>query len=104
MLLGDRVRTSLGGLCTGFNTAGSVGGYTTLSGSTGSPVYLCPSNPGSGTVQACYSGIPGFNVQPPICSNTVSFNFNLPPSTRVVPYVRWAGEKQVLTKCFGSGL
>jgi hypothetical protein len=87
---------TLGTLCFG----GSTGTITTTT--VGSTFILCPTGPGAGTVQVCYNG-PFVDSQiGPICSNTLSFTYTTPANVRVVPYVRWAGEKQVLTKCFGG--
>jgi hypothetical protein len=89
---------TLNGLCFGGL------GPTTATIFTGFNVFLCPTGPGSGTVQACISG-QTIDTQPNICSNTLTFTYILPGQARVVPYVSWAGEKRVLTKCFGgSGL
>jgi len=91
--LGGFTLSPPGGLCT---ASGYPASLTTYLGNT---VYFCPTGPGGGSIQACITG--PINSQPSVCSNTLTFTYILPPSRRVVPYVRWAGEKQVLTKCFG---
>jgi hypothetical protein len=85
---------SLGGLCTGIPG-------TSLATFTGSTFTICPVAAGTGSVKACTAGA-AIDTQPIVCSNTLTFTFLLPSAKRVVPYVRWAGEKQVLTKCFGG--
>lgn len=85
---------TLNGLCagtTGASTATNVASVT-----------LCSTGLGSGTVQACYTGGSTVNTQPPVCSAFLNFTFTAPNASRVIPYVRWAGEKIVLTKCFGG--
>ena len=85
---------TLNGLC-----AGNTGAST----ATNVPsVTLCSTGLGSGTVQACYTGGATVNTQPPVCSAFLNFTFTAPNASRVIPYVRWAGEKIVLTKCFGG--
>lgn len=86
---------SLGGFC-----AGAAGAQTNTAPS-GSIINVCPTGPGPVTISACY--VSTLNTQPPICSGSVTFAFTQNIG-RVVPYVRWAGEKIVLTKCFGVGL
>lgn len=81
-------------LCTG--SSAPAGGVTTTLGGT---VFVCPSGTGAGAAQACVASF--VDVQPSACA-TLNFTFVLPNAQRVVPYVRWAGEKQVLTKCFGG--
>jgi len=93
---------SLNGLCAGNPGSGSV------VGSTVGTVTLCPTGFGGGSVKACFNGYttPGgtINTQPtPVCSASINFTFTAPSNQRVVPQVRWAGEKIVLTKCFGGG-
>jgi hypothetical protein len=89
---------TLNNLCAGVsNTLTS-----TTSSATGSSVVLCPTGIGSGTVQACFLGNSTVNTQPQVCSANVSFTFTSTLAARVIPYVRWAGEKIVLTKCFGG--
>lgn len=95
---------TLGALC----AAGAPGSPTTFFGQPiasigfGSSFVVCPRGPGVGTVQVCFTG-PAPDSQPaPICSSALTFSYTLPASTRVVPTVRWAGEKEVLTKCFGG--
>jgi hypothetical protein len=86
--------TGSGTFCTG--TAGAP-----ITTGTGQVITVCPTGPGTGTVTACTTG--GFpDSQPQICATPVTVSFVLPTTARVVPYVRWAGEKQVLTKCFGG--
>jgi len=96
---------TLGSLCAGSTTGTASVITTTVSGATAT---LCPTGPGTASLQLCLVGPDGTanslpNNQPPLCSNTISFSFTLNAS-RVVPYVRWAGEKVELTKCFGVGL
>ena len=79
-----------------------VPGATTGTFTSGVPVLLCPIGPGAGSVQACLAP-PLPNNQPSVCSNTLTFTFTQ-FLRRVVPQVRWAGEKIALTKCFGVGL
>ncbi len=86
--------TSVGGLC-----AGTTGTTSTLGGSTAT---LCSTGIGTGTVQACFAPANTVNTQPGVCSNVINFSFTAPTQSRVIPYVRWAGEKIVLTKCFGG--
>lgn len=92
-----------------FNTLNTLGtscagvtGSTTRTAPSGTVVFFCPTGPGSGTIQACLAG-PLPNNQPPVCSNKLTFAFTV-TQARAVPYVRWAGEKVALTKCFGPGL
>jgi hypothetical protein len=85
---------TLNGLC-----AGTTGASTATNVSS---VTLCSTGLGSGTVQACYTGGSTVNTQPPVCSAFLNFTFTAPSASRVIPYVRWAGEKIVLTKCFGG--
>ncbi|MBV9122532.1 MAG: hypothetical protein JO112_04175, partial [Planctomycetes bacterium] len=95
----NTVENSKGGVA----CAGAVG-VTSGSGLSGlsNAVLFCPTGPGAGTIQACLS-TPLPNNQPPICSNKLPFTFAV-KQQRVVPQVRWAGEKIALTKCFGPGL
>jgi hypothetical protein len=86
--------TGSGDFCTG------VAGPPVSTG-TGAELTVCPTGPGTGTVQACTNG-PNPDTQPRVCSAVITVSFILPNAARVVPYVRWAGEKQVLTKCFGG--
>jgi len=79
--------------------AGNAG--VTVQTYTGFTSNLCPTGPGSGTIQACLVGLQP-DTQGVTCSTPFAFSYLLPPAQRVVPYVRWAGEKQVLTKCFGG--
>ncbi len=85
---------TLGTLCTGSNLGGTLATFT------GTTFFVCPSGPGVGSVKACTTST--IDTQPIVCSNTLAFNFTVPNQSRVVPYVRWSGEKQVLTKCFGG--
>jgi hypothetical protein len=107
-----------GGLPVTLNISGPLGptgGVVTFNGGcagtpassvaaiTGVPVTLCPTGAGSGTISGAFAGST-LNTQPPVAtSNTLTFTFTLPAAGRLVPYVRWAGEKAVLTKCFGGG-
>jgi hypothetical protein len=87
---------SFNGGCAGTPT-GSV------SATTGVATELCPTGAGAGTVTGSF-GASTLNTQPPVAvSNTINFTFTLPAAGRLIPYVRWAGEKAVLTKCFGGG-
>lgn len=93
---------TLNGLCAGNPGSGSV------VGSTAGTVTLCPTGFGAASVKACFTGFttPGgtINTQPvPVCSASINLTFTAPANQRVVPQVRWAGEKIVLTKCFGGG-
>ncbi|HEX6506653.1 MAG TPA: hypothetical protein VF221_03385, partial [Chloroflexota bacterium] len=85
---------SFNGFCAGTSGASSV----TTTGS----VTVCSTGIGSGTVQACYTGGSTVNTQPQVCSAPSTFTFTSSPQNRIIPYVRWAGEKIVLTKCFGG--
>src|SRR5579884_260862 len=98
---GNTLTTGNGTLCTA--ASGSTS-FTTTTGSTGTATaVLCPSGPVSGSVKACTTG-GTLNQQPGgICSSTISFAYTI-TSSRVVPQVRWAGEKIALTKCFGVGM
>jgi len=99
---GSFTRTgTLNGLCAGSNTAPNSQNITTTAAS-GATATFCPTGPGTASVKACL-GTPRPNNQPPVCSNTISTTFRQ-TAQRVVPYVRWAGEKIELTKCFGVGL
>lgn len=94
---------TLGGFC-----AGAVGATTStvVTSTGGAAITLCPTGPGTASIQACLTNSaahPLPNNQPAVCSNTISFAFTQTAS-RVVPYVRWSGEKIQLTKCFGVGL
>src|SRR6202011_2239692 len=80
---------NFGTLCTGGLGPTVVGVFT------GQTVYLCPTGPGTGTVQAFISGLT-IDTQPNVCSNTLTFTYVLPGQARVVPYIAWAGEKRVL--------
>ncbi|HZU14065.1 MAG TPA: hypothetical protein VFB58_14590 [Chloroflexota bacterium] len=95
-LSGGTIGTGVGTFCAG---VGTVTGTTVT---TGTPVTLCPTTFGTASVFACTGA--GLNTQPAgICSNTITANYTVQAESRVVPYVKWAGEKQVLTKCFGVG-
>src|SRR5947209_2436883 len=91
--------TGAGTFCTGVSSG-------PVATSTGAELTVCPTGPGAGTVSAstCPAGGTGTgpDTQPCVGSNVLNFSFVLPNQNRVVPYVRWAGEKQVLTKCFGG--
>jgi len=87
---------TLGGAC-----AGATGGAAPVIFTNGAGVTLCPTGAGSGTISGTFVG--GINTQPGVVSNTLTFTFSLPAAGRIVPTVRWAGEKAVLTKCFGGG-
>lgn len=96
---------------TGLCAASSAGGttFTTQADNTGvtGVVTVCATGPGSGSITATAgvnaAGNPFINSQPAVASsNSIPFSFTTRES-RVVPMVRWAGEKVVLTKCFGPG-
>ena len=101
------VLTNLGTNATTTLCAGTVG-TTSATGFSANPsthlptATICPTGPGAVSVQACLAP-PLPNNQPAICSNTISFTFTQ-TAARVVPQVRWAGEKIALTKCFGPSL
>jgi hypothetical protein len=76
-----------------------AGGIPTTTGAVGA-VTLCPTSFGAASVTACVAS--SINTQPPVACSTTNLTFTLPSAGRVVPYVRWAGEKTVLTKCFGG--
>jgi hypothetical protein len=86
---------TLGGACVGAT------GVTSVTTTTGTAITLCPTGPGAGTISGTFTGT--INTQPAVTSNTLTFTFSLPSAGRIVPTVRWAGEKAVLTKCFGGG-
>ena len=88
---------TLGGSCAGLGTTTSLNGVTGIAS-----VALCATGPGAVSIQACLT-LPLPNNQPEICSSTISFTFTQ-VARRVVPQVRWAGEKIELTKCFGPAL
>lgn len=103
---------SLGTLCAGTtNTNATAPVFVTTISGVNTPTgtaQLCPTGPGAASLQLCLVGPDGTasslpNNQPPLCSNTITANFTQ-RTERVVPYVRWAGEKVELTKCFGVGL
>jgi hypothetical protein len=86
------------GLCAGGLGATSATVFSTASGtlvtaigSTTVAGTFCPTGPGVASLQACLAP-PLLNTQPSVCSNTISATFTANQS-RVVPYVRWAGEK-----------
>lgn len=88
--------TALGGLAAGSTST------TSVSSTSGASVSICPTGAGTVAVSACLA-TPLPNNQPQVCSTALSITFT-ENAARVVPYVRWAGEKIVLTKCFGVGL
>jgi hypothetical protein len=87
---------TLGALCAG------TPGATSSTAAVATSVTFCATGPGAGTVSACLAQ-PLPNEQPEVCSTAIQFTFTQ-TAARVVPYVRWAGEKVALTKCFGPGL
>lgn len=91
---------TFGGLCAGGAGAAPVL-FTDFPGAASSPtVTLCATGVGPASIFGTYLG--PINTQPSVVSNTITFTLSLPNAARVVPTVRWAGEKAVLTKCFGG--
>jgi hypothetical protein len=109
-LTGTGLSINTVGIASGTVCAGGLPSATPPVLLSGTPVRLpngqvalfCPTGPGAGSIQACLAP-PLPNNQPPVCSNTITFSFTQ-FLRRVVPQVRWAGEKIALTKCFGVGL
>lgn len=106
--LGPATGVSLGtqgsSFCLG-QSVGSVSATTVAASTTSTPppgnVTLCPTGVGPTAFSACITST--INTQAPVCSASVPGLFTLPTENRTVPYVKWAGEKTVLTKCFGGG-